>query len=164
MKKSIIILFDKIVYYGMEDFHGEINNNNIYVSTTHGHGKPDNEDLKRFDINVAHIESGLYSVQTYGEFETIEEAIIYAIKEAMLEPPECHQITSIEVLAETQNIIWSHWTDHQFSKCIENEDGSLTIPKELVIRWKRQANTNYNELSEKEKQSDRDIVNQFILK
>ena len=36
-----------------------------------------------------------------------------------------------------------------------NQDGSLTIPKAFVDRWSRQINTNYIDLSSKEKDSDR---------
>lgn len=38
-----------------------------------------------------------------------------------------------------------------FTKCIINEDGSYTIPKEFVDRWTRQMNTKYIDLSEQEK-------------
>ena len=31
---------------------------------------------------------------------------------------------------------WSHWMKHLFKVSEENEDGSVTIPKELVDRWK----------------------------
>ena len=41
------------------------------------------------------------------------------------------------------------------SKCMINQDGSLTIPKEFVDRWTRQINTNYIDLTENEKDSDR---------
>ena len=61
-----------------------------------------------------------------------------------------------EQVAEIQHDkIWAHWTKYQFSKCVQNEDGSLTIPADLVDRWRRQAETPYSELTEEEKESDR---------
>jgi len=46
-----------------------------------------------------------------------------------------------------------------FSKCIENSnDGSMTIPSDLAARWQRQSDTSYADLSEREKQSDRNRV------
>lgn len=51
---------------------------------------------------------------------------------------------------------WSHWMRYMFSKSNMNKDGSITIPKDLVDRWTRQMNTNYYDLSEKEKDSDRE--------
>ena len=61
----------------------------------------------------------------------------------------------IEKLAECEHDRWSRWQKHLFSKCIINEDGSMTIPKEFVERWTRQINTSYIDLSELEKDSDR---------
>ena len=61
----------------------------------------------------------------------------------------------IEKLAEYEHDRWSRWQKHLFSKCIINEDGSMTIPKEFVERWTRQINTSYINLSELEKDSDR---------
>ena len=48
----------------------------------------------------------------------------------------------IEKLAAYEHNRWSRWQKHLFSKCIINQDGSLTIPKEFVDRWTRQINTN----------------------
>jgi hypothetical protein len=42
-----------------------------------------------------------------------------------------------------------------FSCCQQNTDGSLTIPSEKVARWLRQVNTDYEKLTEQEKESDR---------
>jgi hypothetical protein len=58
------------------------------------------------------------------------------------------------VAAVQHDLIWSHWTKYQFSQCIENDDGSLNIPAELVDRWRRQADTLYVNLTDQEKQSD----------
>lgn len=61
----------------------------------------------------------------------------------------------IEVIADYEHDRWSRWQKHLFSKCIINKDGSLTIPKEFVDRWTRQMNTDYIDLTEEEKDSDR---------
>jgi hypothetical protein len=60
-----------------------------------------------------------------------------------------------EALAATQHAIWAHWTKYQFSVCVKNEDGSLTIPADKVERWTRQVNTDYSGLTDKEKESYR---------
>ncbi len=62
----------------------------------------------------------------------------------------------LERLASTQHGIWSHWMRYQFSMCQRNEDGSITIPADKVDRWRRQMLTPYTELTEREKQSDRE--------
>lgn len=61
----------------------------------------------------------------------------------------------VEKLASLMHQIWAGWQTwvHQTSKL--NNDGSRTIPEELVVRWNRQIVAPYKELSEKEKESDR---------
>lgn len=49
---------------------------------------------------------------------------------------------------------WSGWMRYMFSKCVRNEDGSVTIPAASVDRWTRQMNTAYNDLPESERASD----------
>lgn len=61
----------------------------------------------------------------------------------------------IEKIADFEHDRWSRWQKHLFSKCIKNNDGSYTIPKEYVDRWERQMNMEYADLSEEEKESDR---------
>lgn len=67
-----------------------------------------------------------------------------------------------EMLAAKQHEIWAHWMKYQFSRCIQNEDGSLTIPADSVERWHRQIYTDYADLTELEKESDRHQVDKFI--
>lgn len=67
-----------------------------------------------------------------------------------------------EDLANLSHDQWSHWMKYMFSKSVENEDGSITIPKELVERWTRQMNTEYANLNESEQDSDRNEANKFL--
>lgn len=57
---------------------------------------------------------------------------------------------------------WAHWMKHLFKVSEENEDGSVTIPKELVDRWKRQMDTNFFLLSDQEQKSDYDQAEKFL--
>jgi len=61
-----------------------------------------------------------------------------------------------EQLAAYAHEAWSGWMKYLFQKSPTNPDGSVTIPVELVERWKRQMNTAYEDLPEKEKESDRE--------
>jgi hypothetical protein len=60
-----------------------------------------------------------------------------------------------EKLAALSHRIWAKWMMYLFAQCTMNEDGTATIPKDKVERWQRQMNTDYPDLSEKEKDSDR---------
>lgn len=60
----------------------------------------------------------------------------------------------LEKLAFVEHARWSHWMEYLFSKCTF-DGGSAKIPAELVERWTRQVDTDYDHLSETEKESDR---------
>lgn len=68
-----------------------------------------------------------------------------------------------ERLADVQHAIWAHWMRYQFSVCQPNGDGSVTIPADKVERWSRQMKTIYADLTEKERESDRDQADKIIL-
>lgn len=68
----------------------------------------------------------------------------------------------IEILAAIEHDRWSHWQSYLHSKCKKNDDGSLTIPRELVEKWNAQIETNYYDLTEKEKESDREQVMKYL--
>ncbi len=57
-------------------------------------------------------------------------------------------------LADYAHRAWSGWMRYMFSKSISNDDGSITIPLDLVKRWMRQMNTNMLDLPENERASD----------
>lgn len=68
----------------------------------------------------------------------------------------------MEALAAAEHARWSHWQRYLHSRCFAQPDGSLTIPPELVETWARQMATPYSELSEREKQSDREQVARYL--
>ncbi len=68
----------------------------------------------------------------------------------------------IEQLAAAEHERWSHWQRYMHEQCREEPDGSLTIPAELVRRWDRQMRTAYDDLSETEKESDREQVLRYL--
>jgi len=70
--------------------------------------------------------------------------------------------TKKETLASIQHEIWSHWMHYLFSCCETSNSGNLWIPKDKVNHWKRQMNTKYDKLTEKEKDSDREQADKVI--
>ena len=70
--------------------------------------------------------------------------------------------TFLEAMSEREHAKWASWMVYLFEKSIELPSGDLVIPKESVDHWKRQCDTSYADLSEREKQSDRDVVLEFF--
>jgi hypothetical protein len=69
----------------------------------------------------------------------------------------------LETLASIEHERWSHWQRYVHSKCTPHgDDGALVIPAELVKRWERLIATSYSELTEKEKDSDREQVHRYL--
>jgi hypothetical protein len=68
----------------------------------------------------------------------------------------------VEVLAAIEHERWSHWQRYLHSQCEPGPDGSLVIPARLVSRWTQQMSTAYADLSEAEKDSDREQVRQTL--
>jgi hypothetical protein len=68
----------------------------------------------------------------------------------------------VEMLARVEHERWSHWQQYMHSKCDRKPDGSQVIPSELVEQWERQIATPYGELSDAEKESDRNQVRRYL--
>ncbi len=86
----------------------------------------------------------------------------------------------IEQLADKEHASWARWQQYLHSKCLDTTaeyvhgedkekaqaitnllskfEGAIIVFPELVERWQRQVDTPYAQLSEREKQSDRDEV------
>jgi hypothetical protein len=69
---------------------------------------------------------------------------------------------ALEGLAAAEHERWSHWQRYLHGKGTSQPDGSLVLPAELVEKWNRQLSTPYEELSEAEKESDREQVRKYL--
>ncbi len=73
-----------------------------------------------------------------------------------------------EIIADFFHNQWSHWMKYQFSKMEDTyhyetkKQTGMFMPFEFVVRWIRQMKTSYAELSEKEKDSDREWAIKLI--
>lgn len=67
-----------------------------------------------------------------------------------------------EQLASIEHRRWSHWQQYLHEKCTKMDDGSLVIPPHLVDQWQKQIATPYEQLSEVEKESDREQVRMYL--
>lgn len=67
-----------------------------------------------------------------------------------------------ESLADLQHEIWANFLKHLFDICYPIDDGSMWVPAEKVKCWKKQVETPYYELSEEEKDKDREIADKVL--
>lgn len=73
-----------------------------------------------------------------------------------------HAQDLIERLAAVEHERWASWQRYVHDHCERQPDGSLVIPAELASRWEMQIETMYAELSELEKDSDREQVHRYL--
>ena len=76
------------------------------------------------------------------------------------------QIELMEKLAHHEHARWAAWQNYLHSLCSIERDRSgkalaVQIPVESFERWERQINTEYKDLSEAEKDSDREQVMRY---
>lgn len=64
----------------------------------------------------------------------------------------------IEQLADKEHASWARWMTYLFSKSSPNDYGGVVLSRADVEHWRRQVATPYADLSEREKQSDREEV------
>lgn len=68
----------------------------------------------------------------------------------------------VDTLAAIEHERWCHWQRYMHSKGKRERDGSLTLPAELVSRWEHQISTPFSQLTEAEKDSDREQVRRYL--
>jgi len=67
-----------------------------------------------------------------------------------------------EKLAAIEHERWADWQKYMHGLCIEDDGKNLTIVRSLRERWDKQIKTNYKDLSETEKNSDREQVMRYF--
>lgn len=73
-----------------------------------------------------------------------------------------NKVSLREALAAESHKIWASWMEYLFKVCPINENGEAVISAYSVERWHRQIATPYSELSEKEKDSDREQADKIL--
>jgi hypothetical protein len=68
----------------------------------------------------------------------------------------------VETLAAIEHQRWAHWQQYVHANGKRQPDGSLVLPADLVRRWDNQIATAFADLSESEKQSDREQVGRYL--
>ena len=85
MKISTLVIQNRNISINNEnDFVATYKGKEIIISTNHGFGKPKYDHLKRYNIDVIDIATGMIDVQTYEDFHTMRDAIRYALKGSYL--------------------------------------------------------------------------------
>lgn len=69
---------------------------------------------------------------------------------------------ALEAIAAVEHERWAHWQRYLHEQCTPLDDGSLLIPSHLARRWERQISTAYADLSEEEKNSDREQAHAYL--
>ena len=67
-----------------------------------------------------------------------------------------------ENLAELAHKQWSGWMEYLFSKGTFNSNGTWTMLKWAVDRWRQQMRTKYIDLSKDEKENDRQEADRVL--
>lgn len=67
-----------------------------------------------------------------------------------------------EEIANLAHEQWSGWIRYLFDKSVWGDDGTVTIPADLVLRWERQMQTPYTKLSPKEQDSARAVADKIL--
>lgn len=112
------------------------------------------EILKYLIESGANINAKVYSENNNGETpldlakEMNYTEIVKLLEDEIKKNP-------LEASAKKAHEIWSHWMKYYLS----NRD---KFTQEDYERWEKQSQTPYNKLSEKEKQSDRDVAMKFF--
>lgn len=68
----------------------------------------------------------------------------------------------LEELAALEHQRWAHWQKYVHDNAQRQPDGSLLLPADLVARWERQFSTLYADLTDEEKNSDREQVRKYL--
>ena len=99
--------------------------------------------------------------------EEFAESARHAIQASGFSMPDPTQtieryLAQREAIAATQHEIWANWMQFLFKCCEFTKDGRAIIPSDLVKRWERQIETDYDCLSKREQKSDLDQADRIL--
>ncbi len=122
----------------------------------HTYGRNPKDEMRYFCANHD-CPNGLRKAVTLDEWNTrpLEDALRADLAAAQA---EVERLRDMELQADVEHEIWSSWMRYMFTCGTFNDDETWTMPSDKVERWRRQADTPYSELSEREKESDREQV------
>lgn len=74
----------------------------------------------------------------------------------------------LEKKAAQAHQIWAHWMNYFFGQYLASaivglECAVFVVPMQDYSRWYKQVSTRYEDLTEKEKDSDREIAKQYLM-
>ena len=102
------------------------------------------------------------------QIKQLKDSMLYLIHSTKNNMSKYHkgltkeQIKLVEKLADIEHIRWSDWQVYLHDQCTFDLDGSLRIPRYLVKRWTQQIQTDYKDLTNREKDSDREQVMRYF--
>lgn len=67
-----------------------------------------------------------------------------------------------EKLADYAHQAWSRWMKHLFGLSLQVSDGSVIIPADNVVGWRREAETDYADQSNVARWADRDEADKVL--
>lgn len=108
-----------------------------------------NQTIKKVSTDDLKLEITLRKGEEIGFFKTKPE-------------PKKWEKDLREKLASIEHIRWADWQKYLHSVCIKESNGDLTISAKSVKHWERQIATDYKDLTEKEKDSDREQVDRYF--
>jgi hypothetical protein len=69
---------------------------------------------------------------------------------------------ALDDLAAIEHERWAHWQRYLHDQAERRNDGALILPADLVTRWEAQIARTFAQLSESEKDSDREQVRRYL--
>lgn len=121
------------------------------------------DTYKRLSV-AGHAPQAQY-ISEFDAMRTIAQLVIAEVfredtRETM--PVAYDRTALVEVLAAIEHQRWADWQIYVHNLGTQNADGTITLPAASVKHWDRQIHTAYADLTEREKDSDREQVERYL--
>jgi len=102
---------------------------------------------------------------SYGEGEAVEHTADF-LRRLLDEVDARDSLRFLETAQDKVGALyhaqWSGWVHYLFEKGTDNDDGSVTLPREFVTQWSRQAQLLWPEMTQKEQHVAREAASKFM--